>query len=247
MPVDVPGRSWGFGSVGSMSITPFSVNSTAIDGLMIMQIKEIRDDRGVVREFYRESSFLEAGLPSLGKWLQMNVTESNRGVIRGLHGEDMYKLIGIVAGEAFGAWVDVRPGSPSRGKVVTQQLAIGTQVLVPAGVCNAFNRSATRPRSTYTRLIKSGFRGWLAVRLTLWIRNWVLRGPLRSIPPISRKFRKKIPAPRLWRSCSPIDWRSQCSVFCAIARLRQCVFWSRDLDEQLGERPQLSLRRADMQ
>ncbi len=128
-----------------MSVTPFSVQTTAIDGLMLMQVKEIRDDRGLVREFYRESSFLEAGLPSLGKWLQMNVTESNHGVIRGLHGEEMYKLIGIVSGEAFGAWVDVRDGSPTRGNVVTQHLTIGTQVLVPKGVCNGFQSVSAAP------------------------------------------------------------------------------------------------------
>ena len=128
-----------------MSVTPFSVQTTAIDGLMLMQVKEIRDDRGLVREFYRESSFLEAGLPSLGKWLQMNVTESNHGVIRGLHGEAMYKLIGIVAGEAFGAWVDVRTDSPTHGNVVTQRLTIGTQILVPKGVCNGFQSVSEAP------------------------------------------------------------------------------------------------------
>ena len=82
-------------------------------------MKEVRDERGVVREFYRESAFVEAGLPSLGPWLQMNITETKQGAIRGLHGEDMFKLVAIVAGEAFGAYVDARPDSPSRGKVVT--------------------------------------------------------------------------------------------------------------------------------
>ncbi len=141
-----------------MSITPFSVAPTAIDGLMIMQTKEIRDDRGVVREYYRESSFLDAGLPSLGKWLQMNVTESNHGVIRGLHGEEMYKLIGIVAGVAFGAWVDVRPGSSTLGNVVTQRLTIGTQVLVPKGVCNGFQSVSEAP----TQYLYAFDQEWIA-------------------------------------------------------------------------------------
>lgn len=141
-----------------MSVTPFSVSPTAIDGLYVMQIKEIRDDRGVVREFYRHSAFVEAGLPSLGPWLQMNVTESNRGVIRGMHGEFMHKLVGIISGEAFGAWVDVRPDSATKGAVVTQRLTIGTQVLVPPGVCNGFQSVSDEP----TQYLYSFDAEWVA-------------------------------------------------------------------------------------
>jgi dTDP-4-dehydrorhamnose 3,5-epimerase len=119
-------------------IRPLSAAPTEIDGLFVIEMKEVTDGRGVLREFYRESAFKEAGLPSLGPWLQMNITESKQGAIRGLHGEDMYKLVAIVAGEAFGAYVDTRATSPSRGKVVTAQLVQGTQVLVPRGVCNGF-------------------------------------------------------------------------------------------------------------
>jgi dTDP-4-dehydrorhamnose 3,5-epimerase len=121
-----------------VDLRPFSATPTAIDGLYIIEMKEVRDERGTVREFYRESAFKEAGLPSLGPWLQVNITESKQGAIRGLHGEDMFKLVAIIAGEAFGAYVDTRPDSPSRGVVVTTHLVKGAQVLVPQGVCNGF-------------------------------------------------------------------------------------------------------------
>jgi dTDP-4-dehydrorhamnose 3,5-epimerase len=119
-------------------ITPFAVQHTQIEGLKILQMKQITDERGTIREFYRESAFLAAGLPSLGPLLQVNVTETRQGALRGLHGEEMFKLVAIVEGEAFGAYLDARPGSPSRGKIVTVRLAKGTQVLVPNGVCNGF-------------------------------------------------------------------------------------------------------------
>ena len=115
-----------------------AVASTAIDGLSVITMKQVRDERGVVREFYRRSSWLEHGLPDLGTWHQMNVTESKPGAIRGLHGEDMHKLVAIVAGKAFGAYVDTRPASSTFGAVVTVDLDAGTQVLVPKGVCNGF-------------------------------------------------------------------------------------------------------------
>jgi dTDP-4-dehydrorhamnose 3,5-epimerase len=119
-------------------IIPLAVEHTEIEGLKILQMKQITDERGTVREFYRESSFLAAGLPSLGPWLQVNITETRQGALRGLHGEEMLKLVAVVEGEAFGAYLDARPGSPSRGKTVTVKLAKGTQVLVPSGVCNGF-------------------------------------------------------------------------------------------------------------
>ena len=126
-------------------ITPFEVRRTAIVDLFVIQMKQVRDERGVVREFYRESAFRDAGLPSLGPWLQVNVTESRHGAIRGLHGESMFKLVGIVSGEAFGAYVDARKGSASFGAVHTERLRPGTQVLVPKGVCNGFQSVSKRP------------------------------------------------------------------------------------------------------
>ena len=130
-------------------ILEMSVASTDIDGLFVITMKQVRDERGVVREFYRASSWAEHGLPSLGPWLQMNVTESKQGAIRGLHGEDMFKLVAVATGEAFGAYVDTRPTSKTFGKVVTATLAAGTQVLVPRGVCNGF-QSVTDTQYLYT-------------------------------------------------------------------------------------------------
>jgi len=121
-----------------MPVTDMKVESTPIDGLFLIRMKQVDDERGVVREFYRESSWTEAGLPTLGKWLQVNVTETKQGAIRGLHGESMHKLVAIAAGEAFGAYVDTRPESPTFKTVFTTPLTPGAQVLVPDGVCNGF-------------------------------------------------------------------------------------------------------------
>lgn len=133
----------------TVQITPMAVETTAIDGLVIVTMKQVEDERGVVREFYRASSWAEAGLPSLGPWQQMNVTESRRGALRGLHGEDMFKLVAVAAGEAFGAYVDTRAASPTFGNVVSVPLTAGTQVLVPKGVCNGF-QSVTDTQYLYT-------------------------------------------------------------------------------------------------
>lgn len=121
---------------------PISARPSAIDGLVLLTMKEVGDDRGIVREFYRESAFGDVGLPSLGPWVQINVTHTRRGALRGMHGEDMSKLVAVVAGEAFGAWVDLRASSGTYGEVVTSPLGAGDQVLVPAGVGNGFQATS---------------------------------------------------------------------------------------------------------
>jgi len=125
-----------------VEIRELTTEPTAIDGLHLITMKQVTDERGTVREFYRESAFAAAGLPSLGPWVQVNVTETVQGALRGLHAEDMDKLVAVVAGEAFGAYVDLRPGSATAGTVVTVMLQPGTQVLVPRGVANGFQATA---------------------------------------------------------------------------------------------------------
>src|SRR5688572_25467925 len=106
-------------------VVDLDVHPTAIDGLLLITMKQVSDERGTVREFYRESAFVDAGLASLGPWVQVNVTQTRRGGLRGMHGEAMDKLVAVVAGQAFGAYVDARPHSPSHGQVVTATLEPG--------------------------------------------------------------------------------------------------------------------------
>jgi dTDP-4-dehydrorhamnose 3,5-epimerase len=112
---------------------------SVIEGLEVITSKVGVDARGTVREFYRRSrgERLPDSIAERG-WSQINVTESVLGAIRGLHGEEMAKMVGVVSGSAFGVWVDARRASPTFGAVVTKVLEPGLQVFVPAGVLNGF-------------------------------------------------------------------------------------------------------------
>lgn len=127
----------------SAQITDMHSSETAIEGLLIITLKQVNDERGTVREFFRASTAGE-----FGALRQINVTESGYGAIRGLHGESMTKMVGCIAGEAYGAYLDARPDSSTYGKLVTVELKVGTQVLVPSGVCNGF-QSLSRGGSQY--------------------------------------------------------------------------------------------------
>lgn len=118
-------------------VSPFETTTTTIGGLVTASVKSVSDDRGTVREFYRGSAFRSGGF-DLGSWQQINVTFTRAGAMRGMHAEDMTKLVAVAFGEAFGAYVDLRADSTSFGSVVTVALTPGVQVLVPPGVANGF-------------------------------------------------------------------------------------------------------------
>ena len=115
-------------------MTPATAEPTPIPGLHVLRTKVAEDDRGAVREIFRPSALAELGLPRMSVQ-QVNLTYSRSGAVRGIHAEDMHKLVGVASGEAFGVWVDLRPG-PGFGRLVTLRLVQGVQVLVPPGVGN---------------------------------------------------------------------------------------------------------------
>jgi dTDP-4-dehydrorhamnose 3,5-epimerase len=131
------GSSWN-GHDREMPMTRLTEFSDRIEGLRVIQTKQFDDDRGTIREIYRESAFRDFGAGSIQATRQVNLTQSRRGAIRGLHGEDMVKLIGLAAGRGFGAFFDTRPRSGSFGSLFTIELEPGTQLVVPSGVCNGF-------------------------------------------------------------------------------------------------------------
>jgi dTDP-4-dehydrorhamnose 3,5-epimerase len=120
-----------------MSVVKSSVSITGIPDLLYLTPKSITDTRGTVRELFRASTF-----PGAKIWQQTNLTRTEQGAVRGMHGESMTKLVGVVVGTAFAAYVDARPGSRSYGKVETRELKVGDQVLVPPGVCNGFQATS---------------------------------------------------------------------------------------------------------
>jgi len=79
--------------------TPFEARPTEIDGLSIITMKQIEDERGIIRELFRDSALRDAGLTGFGSWKQINATETGQGAIRGLHAEEMWKLVAVVEGE----------------------------------------------------------------------------------------------------------------------------------------------------
>lgn len=180
-----------------VEIVDFEVQETAIDGLIIVRMKQVTDDRGTVREFYRASAFEDAGYP-LPPFTQVNVTETVPGGVRGLHGEAMTKLIAIAHGSAYGAWVDTRADSPSRGAVVQLELEPGVQILVPEGVCNGFQSTGDTPTQYVYCFTSEWVPGMQGVALTPLDPELGIRWPLQiDIDDRAQISQKDLEAPTL--------------------------------------------------
>jgi len=101
------------------------VQKTEIAGLFLIERPTHRDDRGFFREVVRLRELneaLRATCPDLieeFRPIQWNHSCSLPRVIRGLHAENWNKLVYPMTGEMFAAIVDIRPHSPTFGKVET--------------------------------------------------------------------------------------------------------------------------------
>lgn len=118
------------------------IHETPIKGLFYLAHKRFDDDRG----FYAELSHVPEVESVVGmefKVKQLNLSHSKSNVIRGFHAENWNKLLTVISGSCFCAWVDVRPDSPTFKEVVTMQMGEGENahfgsMFISAGIGNSF-------------------------------------------------------------------------------------------------------------
>ena len=159
----------------TVEIIEFEARNGTIDGLVVVTPKQVTDERGTIRELFRRSAFESVGI-DLTPFRQINITESQLGAVRGMHAEEMTKLLGVASGEAFGIYVDLRPGSPTFGRYESVSLLPGVQVLVPPGVANGFQSLSERCQYVYC-----------------FDAEWVPGMPGRSCTPLTPEFAQAWP------------------------------------------------------
>lgn len=124
------------------------IRTTAIPGLIIIDLVVHGDPRGWFKENWQRAKFTELGLPDFGP-VQHNISFNTEvGVTRGLHAEPWDKLVSVAHGRVFGAWVDLRDGD-SFGKVASLELGPDTAVFVPRGVANGYQTLADETVYSY--------------------------------------------------------------------------------------------------
>jgi dTDP-4-dehydrorhamnose 3,5-epimerase len=118
---------------------------TTIDGLFELTLKVFPDDRGSVMEFYRQSEFEAAGLPTLGDRPQVNAPLTVKGALRGIHAEYAHKFVSVAAGTVYAVIVDLRKDSPTAGKWQGFELSRGQGLFVNKGLGNSFQSVSDEP------------------------------------------------------------------------------------------------------
>ncbi|MCW2811248.1 MAG: rmlC rmlD [Friedmanniella sp.] len=130
--------------------TELRVTTTAIPGLLVLDLPVHGDNRGWFKENWQRAKMVAVGLPDFGP-VQNNVSfNATAGVTRGFHAEPWDKYVSVATGSVFGAWVDLRAGG-TFGRSVTVEITPGRAVFVPRGVANAFQ--TLEPGTAYSYLV----------------------------------------------------------------------------------------------
>jgi dTDP-4-dehydrorhamnose 3,5-epimerase len=121
---------------------PFTVTTTAIPDVLILEPKVFGDARGFFFESFNARDFAQTTGVDV-QFVQDNHSKSARGVLRGLHYQIQHaqgKLVRVVQGSVFDVAVDLRKSSPTFGQWVGVELSADNyrQLWVPPGFAHGF-------------------------------------------------------------------------------------------------------------
>jgi dTDP-4-dehydrorhamnose 3,5-epimerase len=124
------------------------IQTTGLEGLLVVHWETYSDDRGFFRQTYQTSELEEAlGRPVVFR--QGNHARSDPGVLRGFHAEPWDKLVYVAHGRAMAAIADIRPESPTFGQVETFELGDNgrarIRLFVSEGLANSYCTYGTEP------------------------------------------------------------------------------------------------------
>ena len=116
------------------------IKTTKIDGILEIQPKVFKDDRGFFVETWQQNRYEQL---EIGPFVQDNHSFSTQGVLRGMHFQKKHpqgKLISAIEGEIFDVAVDLRRNSPTflqwHSVVLSGEKA--NQIWVPEGFAHGF-------------------------------------------------------------------------------------------------------------
>ena len=118
------------------------VIKTEIEGVVIIEPRIFKDDRGYFYESFSQREFEEKVCRTT--FVQDNQSKSSYGVIRGLHFQkppySQSKLVRCIKGTVLDVAVDIRKGSPTFGKHVAVELSEENhrQLFIPRGFAHGF-------------------------------------------------------------------------------------------------------------
>ena len=116
---------------------------TNIEGVVIIEPRIFKDDRGYFFESFSQREFEEKVCKTT--FVQDNESKSSYGVLRGLHFQKppfaQSKLVRVIKGAVLDVAVDIRKGSPTFGQYVSVELTGENhrQFFIPRGFAHGFS------------------------------------------------------------------------------------------------------------
>ena len=120
-----------------------NIIKTSIEGVVIIEPRLFKDERGYFFESFNQREFEEKICKTT--FVQDNESKSGYGVIRGLHYQKppfaQSKLVRVIKGAVLDVAVDIRKGSPTFGQHVAVELTEENhrQFFIPRGFAHGFS------------------------------------------------------------------------------------------------------------
>ena len=120
-----------------------NIIKTSIEGIVIIEPRLFKDERGYFFESFNQREFEEKVFKTT--FVQDNESKSSYGVIRGLHYQKppfaQSKLVRVIKGAVLDVAVDIRKGSPTFGQHVAVELTEENhrQFFIPRGFAHGLS------------------------------------------------------------------------------------------------------------
>jgi dTDP-4-dehydrorhamnose 3,5-epimerase len=178
------------------------VIETDLPGCLVIEPRVFGDERGYFYEGWNQPRFAAAGIDA--QFVQSNVSQSVRGVLRGLHYQwpnPQGKLVSVLEGEVYDVAVDIRRGSPHFGRWTAAMLTAENKrhFWIPEGFAHGF--AVVSERATFTYLCTAPYDAaadaslrWNDAALAI---DWPVAAPLLSGKDERAPFLAEVPPGRL--------------------------------------------------
>lgn len=180
--------------------------SSMLPDIIIIEPLAVDDERGWFMETYKKSEFSKHGISE--DFNQDNHScSTSKGVLRGLHFQKQPaaqgKLVRCVVGEVFDVAVDIRKGSPTYGRWVSEILSKENRrmIWIPAGFAHGFLTTTDVAEVEYKVTVEYSNSHDRAIRWNdpdIGI-EWPARNPILSNKDAQAPFLKEADNDSVWR------------------------------------------------
>jgi dTDP-4-dehydrorhamnose 3,5-epimerase len=158
---------------------------TKLEGVWLIEPREICDDRGAFIKVLHKSTFEQHGLAAV--FVESYYSTSKKDVIRGMHFQippmDHVKLVYVTHGSILDVVLDIREGSPTYGDYITEELSTKNRriMYIPKGCAHGFLSLEDDSNVTYLQTTMYAPDQDSGIRVDSFGMKWDVSEPIISV------------------------------------------------------------------